>query len=115
MVAGACNHPNLLVLPFSVELIRAAAQVPHEGSRVLGCCRRPPAPKAGVPPLGSPSFSILLLKEQGTMYENVAPHAWSPLNFLHSEREAKHAKAADICLALEALARNVADPTEKWT
>ena len=25
MVAGACNHPNLLVLPFSVELIRAAA------------------------------------------------------------------------------------------
>ena len=26
MVAGACNHPNLLVLPFSLELIRPAAQ-----------------------------------------------------------------------------------------
>ena len=25
MVAGACNHPNLLVLPFSLELIRPAA------------------------------------------------------------------------------------------
>ncbi len=25
MVAGACNHPNCLVLPFSVELIRLAA------------------------------------------------------------------------------------------
>jgi len=25
MVAGACNHPNLLVLPFRFELIRVAA------------------------------------------------------------------------------------------
>jgi hypothetical protein len=25
LVAGACNHPNLLVLPFSLLLIRAAA------------------------------------------------------------------------------------------
>jgi hypothetical protein len=25
LVAGACNHPNLLVLPFSLELIRPAA------------------------------------------------------------------------------------------
>jgi hypothetical protein len=25
LVAGACNHPNLLVLPFNFELIRAAA------------------------------------------------------------------------------------------
>jgi hypothetical protein len=25
LVAGACNHPNCLVLPFSVELIRLAA------------------------------------------------------------------------------------------
>jgi len=25
LVAGACNHPNLLVLPFSLKLIRAAA------------------------------------------------------------------------------------------
>jgi hypothetical protein len=25
LVAGACNHPNLLVLPFSFELIRLAA------------------------------------------------------------------------------------------
>jgi hypothetical protein len=25
LVAGACNHPNCLVLPFSVELIRPAA------------------------------------------------------------------------------------------
>jgi hypothetical protein len=48
-------------------------------------------------PLGSPSFSILLLKEKdlaepfdsGTMYENVAPHAWSPPNFPHTEKEAK--------------------------
>jgi hypothetical protein len=25
LVAGACNHPNLLVLPFRIELIRRAA------------------------------------------------------------------------------------------
>jgi len=25
LVAAACNHPNCLVLPFSVELIRLAA------------------------------------------------------------------------------------------
>ena len=25
LVAKACNHPNLLVMPFSFELIRAAA------------------------------------------------------------------------------------------
>jgi hypothetical protein len=25
LVAGACNHPNLLVLPFSFELVHAAA------------------------------------------------------------------------------------------
>jgi hypothetical protein len=25
LVAGACNHPNLLVLPFSLALIRSAA------------------------------------------------------------------------------------------
>lgn len=25
VVAGACNHPNCLVLPFSLELIRVAA------------------------------------------------------------------------------------------
>jgi hypothetical protein len=25
LVAGACNHPNCLVLPFSVALIRLAA------------------------------------------------------------------------------------------
>ena len=25
LVAGACNHPNLLVLPFTFELIRTAA------------------------------------------------------------------------------------------
>ena len=48
-------------------------------------------------PLGSPSFSILLLKAKdlaeefgsGTMYDNVAPHAWSPPNFPHSDKEAK--------------------------
>jgi len=41
------------------------------------------APKTGVLPLGSPSFSILLLKTNGlakefgsgTMYGDVAPHA----------------------------------------
>src|ERR1700731_4590355 len=30
MVAGACNHPNCLVLPFRLELIRPAAK-PHAG------------------------------------------------------------------------------------
>jgi hypothetical protein len=25
LVAAACNHPNLLVLPFSLNLIRSAA------------------------------------------------------------------------------------------
>jgi hypothetical protein len=25
LVAAACNHPNLLVIPFSAELIRCAA------------------------------------------------------------------------------------------
>ena len=49
-------------------------------------------------PLGSPSFSISLLKTKaltlelgsGTTYANVAAHAWSPLNFPHSEDEAKY-------------------------
>jgi hypothetical protein len=27
--------------------------------------------------------------DSGTMYRNVAPHAWSPLDFHHSEEEAK--------------------------
>ena len=48
--------------------------------------------KSGVLHLGSPSFSILLLKEKdlaeefgsGTMYDNVARHAWSPPNFSHT-------------------------------
>jgi hypothetical protein len=48
-------------------------------------------------PLGSPSFSILLLKEKdlvdavgsATMWDNVAPHAWSPPTFPHTETEAK--------------------------
>jgi hypothetical protein len=54
------------------------------------------APKAGALSLGSPSFSIFLLKTNelkkngsGMMYENVAPHAWSPPNFPHSEEETK--------------------------
>ena len=64
--------------------------------------RRPPnlcahVSKAGVLPLGSPSLSILLLKEKdlaeeigsGTMYQNVAPHAWSPPTFPHSDNEPK--------------------------
>lgn len=53
--------------------------------------------KADVPPLGSPSFSLDHLKEKhlaeefgvAMMYENVAPHAWSPPNFPHTEKEAK--------------------------
>ena len=59
--------------------------------------RGPPAPKSGVLPLGSPSFSLDHLKEKdlaeefgsGTMCENVAPHAWSPPTFPHSDKEAK--------------------------
>ena len=55
--------------------------------------RGPPAPKSGVRSLGSPSFSLDHLKEKdlaealgsGTMCENVAPHAWSPPNFPHTE------------------------------
>ena len=55
------------------------------------------APKPSMLPLGSPSFSVLLLKEKdlaeefgsGTMYENVAPHAWSRPNFPHTHREVK--------------------------
>ena len=55
--------------------------------------------KAGVLPLGSPSFSIFLLKQKdlaeafcsGTMYGNVLPHAWSPPNFPHSEMTEKGA------------------------
>jgi hypothetical protein len=47
--------------------------------------------------LGSPSFSPDHLKEKdlaedfdtGTMYDNVAPHAWSPPDFPHSEDKAK--------------------------
>jgi hypothetical protein len=60
-------------------------------------CFKPPAPKAGVLPLGSPSFSILLLKAKdlakefgsGKMCEHVTPHAWSPPNSPHSESQAK--------------------------
>jgi hypothetical protein len=39
VVAGACNHPNCLVLPFSVELIRFAAL-----SKILkkGKLKKPP-------------------------------------------------------------------------
>lgn len=56
-----------------------------------------PAPKAGALPLGSPSFSISFLKTKGLskefgsgrVYENVAPHAWTPPNFPHSEEETK--------------------------
>ena len=63
--------------------------------------RGPPAPKAGVLPLGSPSFSILPVKAKdlvkkfagGTLYEKVPPHAWSPPNFPHTEKEAKARKA----------------------
>ncbi len=32
----------------------------------------------------------------GTMYRNVAPHAWSPLNFHHSEEEAKAAGESKV-------------------
>ena len=59
--------------------------------------RGPPAPKSGVRPLRSPSLSILPLKAKdlvktlgsGTMCDYVAPHAWSPPNFPHSEITAK--------------------------
>jgi hypothetical protein len=46
---------------------------------------------ADVLPLGSPSFPISLLKTSAlaTVYENVAPRAWSSPNFLHSESQAK--------------------------
>jgi hypothetical protein len=45
---------------------------------------------ADVLPLGSPSFPIALLKTRAlaTVYENVAPHAWSSPNFLHGESKA---------------------------
>jgi hypothetical protein len=29
LIAVACNHPNWLVIPFSLELVRAAAQLTH--------------------------------------------------------------------------------------
>lgn len=53
--------------------------------------------KTGVLSLGSPSFSLDHLKEKdlaeefgsGTMYEHVAPHAWTPANFPRTETEAK--------------------------
>jgi hypothetical protein len=35
MVAGACNHPNLLVIPFRAELIRLSGQV-KSGQRWSG-------------------------------------------------------------------------------
>jgi hypothetical protein len=64
--------------------------------------------KAGALPLGSPSFSIQFVKTKGlarelgsgTVYENVAPHAWSPPNFPHSERQAKVRPSAPKYLAL---------------
>ena len=54
--------------------------------------------KAGALPLGSPSFSILLLKEKvlieavgsATMCENVALHGLSPPNFPHTEEEPRN-------------------------
>ena len=55
------------------------------------------APKAGVISPASPSFSNSVFENKqdikifgsGTMYENVAAHAWSPPNFPHSEITAK--------------------------
>src|ERR1700722_12413948 len=44
LVAGACNHPNCLVLPFSVELIRLAAEAAPRRSTVIQRaipCNRP--------------------------------------------------------------------------
>ena len=60
-------------------------------------------PKSGVLPLGSPSFSLDHMKEKdlaedfgsGMMYKTVAPHAWSPLNIPHSDKETK-AKANQL-------------------
>jgi len=59
--------------------------------------------KSGVLSLESPSFSILHLKAKGlakefgsgSMYEIVAPHAWSPLNFPHTHKEAKASCASE--------------------
>jgi len=69
-------------------------------------CFKPPVPKTGVLPLRSPSFSISFLTTKGlgkefgsgTMYENVAPHAWSPHDFPHSEEEAKAVGASKCSL-----------------
>jgi hypothetical protein len=38
LVAAACNHPNLLVLPFSLHLIRMAAQA-HGRLEARDCFR----------------------------------------------------------------------------
>jgi hypothetical protein len=54
-------------------------------------------------PLGSPSFSLDHLKEKdlaeeigsGTIYDNVAWHAWSPPNFPHTDKEAKASYATE--------------------
>jgi hypothetical protein len=67
------------------------------------------APKAEVLPLGSPSFSMLPLKVNdlvknfgsGTVYENVAPHAWSPPNFPHGESQPKARPSVSKDIALQ--------------
>ena len=66
----------------------------------------PPAPKTGVLSLGSPSFATLFLKTKdlptqfgsGKKCENVAPRVQGPLNFPHSEEEAKAAHNATLRL-----------------
>ena len=79
----------------------------------------PPAPKAGVLPLGSPSFSILLLKAKdltkefggGKMCEQVAPYAWSPPNFPHSESQAKMRPFAPQYIPLRCSTKTTRDLT----
>jgi hypothetical protein len=39
--------------------------------------------------LNSENKRVRKIFGSGTMYRNVAPHAWSPLNFHHGEGEAK--------------------------
>jgi hypothetical protein len=93
----------LLLWESNVSALAAMPVRPTESVCSPGRCVRFPTglcadvSKADVLPLGSPSFSTFRLKEKdlaedfgsGTMYENVARHAWSPPNFPHSDKEAK--------------------------
>ena len=73
-----CNSLRRLVGAWRFELQTSCAQV-----------RRTISKKSFLFNLCFENKRVRKLFDSGVMYRNVAPHGWSPLNFHHSEEEAK--------------------------